>query len=75
MPDHLNIDYKEIRRQAVDAEQAEIVTGHLAARRVQRRVITICSVLVLAGVVMLGSALLTGIPIQPDTFTPVAPKL
>lgn len=75
MPDGTVIDYREIRRQAIDAEQAEIVSGHLAARRVQRRVIAICSVLAIAGAVMLGSVILTGPGPHSGYVTRAMPKL
>ena len=50
----------ESGRPPADDAEASIVAGHLAARRVERRVIAICAVLAVVGLVMLVGALISG---------------
>ena len=57
---HNKLGYDEIGCEVEAAETAEIVSGHLASCRMQRRVVVICSVLGLLGIMLLGAALVSG---------------
>jgi hypothetical protein len=57
-----DLDYRQPSSEDAEPDKPEIVSGHLAARRMQRRVLCVCSVLGVAGLVFLGGALLWSAP-------------
>lgn len=58
--------YREALRDVSDGDDVGLVGGHLAARRMQRRVLMICSVLGIMGVTMLAGAVVWSDPGVPS---------
>lgn len=62
------IDRETPAARGVD-DRDDIVSGHLAARRRERRLLAICSVLVVCGLLMLGGMVLADRPLVHVPFT------